>query len=114
MDELDPVVGHWYLDVEQDDRFRVLSMDEQADEIEIEYEDGETRTIGFDEWYDLDLDLMDDDEPELEEAEEPEESKAPKSDFYRPTRTRRYREEDDEDDDVEDLDEDPDEDWEER
>lgn len=110
MDELDPVVGHWYLDVEQDDRFRVLSMDEQADEIEIEYEDGETRTIGFDEWYDLDLDVMDEDESEVGEAEEP------KSDFYRPTRTRRYREEDDEDEDVEDLDEDedPDEDWEER
>lgn len=111
MDELDPVVGQWYLDLEHDDRFRILSMDEQADEIEIEYEDGETRTLGFDEWYDLDLDLMDEDDSEVDEAEEPEE---PKSDFYRPTQTRRYREEDDEDDDVEDLDEDPDDDWEDR
>ncbi|HMM44330.1 MAG TPA: hypothetical protein PKE41_01710 [Candidatus Macondimonas sp.] len=108
MDELDPVVGQWYLDLEQDDRFRILSMDEQADEIEIEYEDGETRTLGFDEWYDLDLDLMDEDDSEVDEVEEP------KSDFHRPTQTRRYREEDDEDDDLEDLDEDPDDDWEER
>ncbi|MFZ5533765.1 MAG: DUF6763 family protein [Pseudomonadota bacterium] len=111
MDELDPVVGHWYLDLEQDDRFRILSMDEQADEIEIEYEDGETRTIGFDEWYDLDLDVMDEDDAEVDEASEPEE---PKSDFYRPTRTRRYREEDDEDEADIDDDEDTDEDWDER
>ncbi|HXF08846.1 MAG TPA: DUF6763 family protein [Candidatus Acidoferrales bacterium] len=107
MGELDPVVGQWYLDLEQDDRFRILSMDEQADEIEIEYEDGETRTVGFDEWYDLDLDIMDEDDSEVDEAEEP------KSDFYRPTHTRRYREEDDEDDDIEDLDEEDD-DWEDR
>ena len=112
MDELDPVVGQWYLDLEQDDRFRILSMDEQADEIEIEYEDGETRTIGFDDWYDLDLDVMDEDDSEVEPAEE---SPEPKSDFYRSTRTRRYREEDDEDDlDAEDDVEDAAEEWDER
>ncbi|HBG29443.1 MAG TPA: hypothetical protein DDW98_02245, partial [Gammaproteobacteria bacterium] len=62
MGELDPIVGQWYLDLEQDDRFKVVAVDERGDEIDIEYEDGETRTVGFDEWYDLDLDLMDDEE----------------------------------------------------
>ncbi len=113
MGELDPIVGQWYLDLEQDDRFKVLSLDERGDEVEIEYEDGEIRTLSFDEWYDLDLDVLPADLDIVEtDAEEPQ------TDFIRPTRLRRYREEDDddedEDDDDDDDDEDLDEDWDDR
>ena len=110
MGELDPIVGQWYLDLEQDDRFKVLSMDERGDEVEIEYEDGEIRTLNFDEWYDLDLDLL---HAASETAESDEMDESP-NDFIRPTRSRRYREEDDEDEDEEDDDEDLDEDWDDR
>ncbi|MGB5234115.1 MAG: DUF6763 family protein [Candidatus Macondimonas sp.] len=103
MGELDPIVGQWYLDLEQDERFKVLALDERGDEVEVEYEDGEIRTLSFDEWYDLDLDVF------QEEEDEPHDDVVePKNDFSRPTQSRRYREEDDEDED--DLDEDEDED----
>ncbi len=109
MGELDPIVGQWYLDLEQDDRFKVLSLDERGDEVEVEYEDGEIRTLSFDEWYDLDLDVLSADlDPVESDVEEPQ------TDFIRPTRSRRYREEDDEEDDDEDEDDDLDEDWDDR
>ncbi|MDY6957073.1 MAG: DUF6763 family protein [Pseudomonadota bacterium] len=107
MGELDPIVGQWYLDLEQDDRFKVVAVDERGDEIDIEYEDGETRTVGFDEWYDLDLDLMVEEESGSDEPVE-----EPPNDFYRPARARRYREEDDDEDDDED-DADLEDDWDE-
>lgn len=109
MGELDPIVGQWYLDLEQDDRFKVLSLDERGDEVEVEYEDGEIRTLSFDEWYDLDLDVLSADlDPVESDVEEPQ------TDFIRPTRSRRYQEEDDEEDDDEDEDDDLDEDWDDR
>jgi hypothetical protein len=108
MGELDPIVGQWYLDLEQDERFKVLALDERGDEVEVEYEDGEIRTLSFDEWYDLDLDVF------HEEEEEPQDDVVePKNDFSRPTKSRRYREEDDDEEDEED-DEELDDDWDDR
>ena len=108
MGELDPIVGQWYLDLEQDERFKVVAVDERGDEVEVEYEDGEIRTLSFDEWYDLDLDVFQEEEDEL-----PDDVVEPKNDFSRPTQSRRYREEDDEEDEEED-DEELDEDWDDR
>lgn len=112
MGELDPIVGQWYLDLEQDERFKVLALDERGDEVEVEYEDGEIRTLSFDEWYDLDLDVFQEEE---EEEELQDDVVEPKNDFSRPTQSRRYREEEDEDEDDLDEDEDDlDEDWDDR
>lgn len=112
MGELDPIVGQWYLDLEQDERFKVLALDERGDEVEVEYEDGEIRTLSFDEWYDLDLDVFQEEE---EEDELQDDVVEPKNDFSRPTQSRRYREEEDEDEDDLDEDEDDlDEDWDDR
>lgn len=112
MCELDPIVGQWYLDLEQDERFKVLALDERGDEVEVEYEDGEIRTLSFDEWYDLDLDVFQEEE---EEEELQDDVVEPKNDFSRPTQSRRYREEEDEDEDDLDEDEDDlDEDWDDR
>jgi hypothetical protein len=112
MGELDPIVGQWYLDLEQDERFKVLALDERSDEVEVEYEDGEIRTLSFDEWYDLDLEVFQEEEDERHDDDVME----PKNDFPLPTRSRRYREEDDDDEDQddEDDDEDLDEDWDDR
>jgi hypothetical protein len=84
--DYDPVQGQWYEDLEENEIFRVLSVDPDEEIIEIQYENGDIEEIDLDTWHELDL----------ERAEEPE---GWASD-----------EEDDEDEDEEDADED---DWDE-
>jgi hypothetical protein len=95
----EPVKGQWYENVEEEETFRVLSVDEDAEIVEIEYLDGEIEELDLEEWHDLDLELTQEpegwsDEDEDEDWDEEDEE-----------------EEDDEDDDW-DEDEDEDEDWE--
>ena len=97
----EPVVGQWYENLEDEDTFRVLSVDEDAELIEIEYLDGDIDEVDLETWQELDLELTeepegwsDEDEDEDEEEDEEEED-----------------DEDDEDDD--DWDEDEDDDWDE-
>jgi Family of unknown function (DUF6763) len=84
--DYDPVQGQWYEDLEENEIFRVLSVDPDEEIIEVQYENGDIEEIDLDTWHELDL----------ERAEEPE---GWASD-----------EEDDEDEDEEDVDED---DWDE-
>jgi predicted dehydrogenase len=84
--DYDPVQGQWYEDLEENEIFRVLSVDPDEEIIEIQYENGDIEEIDLDTWHELDL----------ERAEEPE---GWASD-----------EDDDEDEDEEDADED---DWDE-
>ena len=86
--DYDPVQGQWYEDLEENEIFKVLSVDPDEEIIEVQYENGDIEEIDLDTWHELDL----------ERAEEPE---GWASD-----------DEDEEDDDDEDLDED-DEDWDE-
>lgn len=82
----EPVKGQWYENVDDEETFRVLSVDEDAELIEIEYLDGEIDELDIEEWHELDLELI----------EEPE----------------GWSEDDDEDEDEdEELDEDEDDDW---
>lgn len=99
----EPVKGQWYENVEEEETFRVLSVDEDAEIVEIEYLDGEIEELDLEEWHELDLELTqepegwsDEDEDDDEDWDEEEEEE---------------EEEDDEDDDW-DEDEDEDEDWE--
>ena len=92
--EFEPVVGQWYENIDENDSFRVLSLDEDAELIEIEYLDGDIEEIDVDTWAEFDLDKIE--QPEGwsgAEIAKPEEEK----------------EEDDEDED-EDWDDDEDED----
>ena len=93
----EPVVGQWYENLEDEDSFRVLSVDEDAELIEIEYLDGDIDEIDLETWQELDLELTEepegwseDDEDEDDEDEE---------------------DDDDEDDDDDDWDDDEDDDW---
>jgi hypothetical protein len=86
--EFEPVVGQWYENIDENESFRVLSVDEDAELIELEYIDGDIEEIDLDTWVEFDLDKI----------EQPEGwSGAPIGD-------------DDDDDDDEDEDEDWDED----
>ncbi len=60
--EHDPVRGQWYENLEDDDLFQVLSVDEDAELIEIQYVDGDIEEIDYDTWQELDLEPTD--EPE--------------------------------------------------
>lgn len=80
--EYEPAAGQWYENIEENESFRVLSVDEDAETVEIEYLDGDIEEIDLDAWAELDLDKIDepegwtgsendaDDEDEDEEDEE--------------------------------------------
>lgn len=85
----EPVAGQWYENVDDEETFRVLSVDEDAEIIEIEYLDGELDELDLDEWQELDLELIEEPEGWSEDDED---------------------EDEDEEDEEEDLDEDDDED----
>jgi len=73
-EQLEPIEGNWYYDLENDLNFMVVSVDEDEELIELQYEDGETEEIEMDEWAELDLELSEEPEdwnvPDDEEEEE--------------------------------------------
>lgn len=91
--DYDPIKGQWFEDLEENEIFLVLSVDPDAELVEIQYENGDIEEIDLDTWHELDL----------ERAAEPE---GWASDTE--TTTDKAEEEDDEDED--DWDEDDDED----
>ena len=112
--ELDPKVGRWYRRVDDEQLFKVASIDEDDGLIEIKTVDGEVEELDSTEWVELDLEASEapedyvdpDEESDEDEDEEVEKAKAP-------ARGSRELEDDDEDDDDwddDDEDEDDDED----
>lgn len=101
--EYEPAVGQWYENIDENESFRVLSVDEDAELVELEYLDGDIEEIDLETWHELDLDKIDEPEgwagsAEDEDEEEEEEEKDDLDETW---------DEDDEDD--EDWDEDEDE-----
>jgi hypothetical protein len=102
--DYEPVKGQWYENVEEDETFRVLSVDEDAELVEIEYLDGDIEELDLDAWHEMDLERIP--EPEGWAANDTDADDDDDDDD----------EEDDdldEDDDDWDDDEDDDEDWDE-
>ncbi len=97
--DYEPVPGQWYENLEDEESFRVLTVDEDSELVEIEYLDGEIEEIDLETWHEMDLDRIDEPEgwAESEEDEDEEEED----------------EEDEEDDDDWDDDEDDEDDWDE-
>ena len=101
--EYEPTVGQWYENIDDNENFRVLSVDEDAELVEIEYLDGDIEEMDLDTWQELDLEMIatpegwsdDDVDDEEEEEEEDEEDEDWDED-----------EDEDDDEDDEDLDED--------
>jgi Family of unknown function (DUF6763) len=102
--EYEPTVGQWYEDLENDETFQVLRVDEDREIVEIQHLDGDIEELDVDGWAELDLEL----------SEEPEGwsgSKAEKDAEEDEEEDEDWDDEDDEDDD--DLDDEDDEDREE-
>lgn len=60
--EYEPTVGQWYEDLENDETFQVLRVDEDGEVIEVQHLDGDTEELDVEDWAELDLELTD--EPE--------------------------------------------------
>ena len=79
--DYDPVQGQWYEDLEENEVFRVLSVDPDEEIIEVQYENGDIEEMDLDTWHELDLEraqepegwASDDDDDEEEEEEEEDE-----------------------------------------
>ena len=100
--DYEPVPGQWYENLEEDESFRVLKVDEDAELVHIEHLDGEIEEIDLETWHEMDL----------EETEEPE-GWAESEDEDEDEDEEEDEEEDDEDDDWDDDEDDDedDEDW---
>ena len=100
--DYEPVAGQWYENLEEEESFRVLTVDEDSELVEIEYLDGDIEELDIESWHEMDLERIEqpegwsesDDEDEAEDDED-------------------WDEDDDEDDD-DDLDEDDEDEDEER
>ena len=76
--DYDPVQGQWYEDLEENEVFRVLSVDPDEEIIEVQYENGDIEEIDLDTWHELDLEraqepegwASDDDKEEEDEEED--------------------------------------------
>jgi hypothetical protein len=97
--ELDPKVGRWYRRLDDEQLFKVVSIDEDEGLVEIKTVDGDIEELDSTEWVELDLeaaeapeDYVDQDEKKDEDEEEAED----------------WDEDDDDDDDVDDDDDDDD------
>ena len=91
--DYEPVPGQWYENLEDEESFRVLTVDEDSELVEIEYLDGEIEEIDLETWHEMDLEQTDEPEGWAESDEE--------------------EEEEEEDDWDEDEDDDDDDDWDE-
>src|SRR5688572_2702613 len=94
--ELDPKVGRWYRRLDDEQIFKVASIDEDDGLIEIKTVEGEVEELDSTEWIELDLEI----------AEAPEDYVDPDDDSDEDEE----EEEDDDDDDWDDDDEDDDDD----
>ena len=95
-----PVPGKWYENKEEEETFRVLSVDEDDELVEIEYLDGEIEELDLDTWHELDLELTEEPEGWSDEADDEEEDEDEEFD----DEDEDEDDDDDDDDDEEDLD----------
>ena len=94
--DYEPVPGQWYENLEDEESFRVLKVDEDAELVEIEHLDGEIEEMDLETWHEMDLEATQEPEGWAEEDEDEDEE-----DYW------------EEDEDEDDEDEDDDEDWDE-
>ena len=95
--DYEPVPAQWYENIEEEEQFRVLRVDEDSELVEIEYLDGDIEEIDLETWHEMDLERIaepegwsESDDEEGDEDEEWDEEEDDDEDDW----------DDDEDDDV--------------
>jgi len=96
--DYEPTAGQWYSNVEEEELFRVLSVDEDSELIEIEYLDGDIEELDVEAWHEMDLELTKEPEGWADSVKEKDEEEEEEE------------EDDDEDEDDDDWDDDDDDD----
>ena len=104
--DYDPVQGQWYEDLEENEIFRVLSVDPDEEIVEIQYENGDIEEIDLDTWHELDLERAE--EPEGWASDDEEEDEEDDEDLDEDDWDEDEDDDDWDDDDDEDLDDDDD------
>ena len=102
--DYEPVAGQWYENLEEEESFRVLTVDEDSELVEIEYLDGDIEEIDLETWHEMDLERTEEPEGWSETDEEDDEEEDDED----------WDEDEDEDEDEDDEDDDWDEDEDER
>ena len=95
--DYEPVAGQWYENIEEEETFRVLSVDPDSELVEIEYLDGDIEEIDLETWHEMDLEPRTEPEGWSEADDDADEGEAEEED-------------DDDDDDDDDFDDDDDDD----
>ena len=98
--DYEPVPGQWYENVEEEESFRVLSVDEDSELVEIEYLDGDVEEIDLETWHEMDLERTEEPEGWTGSADEEEDEEEKDEDW-------------EEDEDEDDEDDEDDDDWDE-
>jgi len=93
--DYEPVPSQWYENVEEEESFRVVAVDEDSELIEIEYLDGDIEEIDLEAWHEMDLERIEEPEGWSESDDEDEDD---------------LDDDDEDDEDEDDLDDDEDED----
>jgi hypothetical protein len=93
--DYEPVRGQWYQNVEEEEQFRVLTVDEDSELVEIEYLDGDIEELDIEAWHEMDLERIE--QPEGWSESDDDDDEDDDDDW-----------DDDEDEDEDDLDEDED------
>jgi hypothetical protein len=102
--DFEPAVGQWYENVEENEQFRVIAVDEDALLVEIEYLDGDIEELDMDTWAEFDLEKIEQPEGwsgadlDADDDEDDDEDEDEDDDW----------DEDEDDDDLDDEDEDED------
>ncbi len=96
--DYEPVPGQWYENLEEEEHFRVLTVDEDSELVEIEYLDGDIEELDIEAWHEMDLEKTTEPEGWAEsqekEKEEEEDDEEDEEDWD--------EDDDDEDDDLDD------------
>jgi len=100
--DYEPVPGQWYENLEEEESFRVLTVDEDSELVEIEYLDGDIEEIDLEAWHEMDLELTQEPEGWSESEEEDKEEAEDEDEDWDED------EDEDDDDDDDDLDDDED------
>jgi hypothetical protein len=95
--DYEPVPGQWYQNLEEEEQFRVLTVDEDSELVEIEYLDGDIEELDIEAWHEMDLERIEQPEGWSESDEDDEDDDDDDWD-----------DDEDEDDDDDDLDEEED------
>ena len=96
--DYEPVPSQWYENVEEEESFRVLSVDEDSELIEIEYLDGDVEELDLEAWHEMDLERIE--QPEGWSESDDEDADEDEDDL----------DDDEDEDDLDDDDDDEDED----